>query len=208
MPVTVTVLADKVIDYVHTALDHPTWFVKRVYVMYSDRIKGVCYKDLENDNGDVIQLIDTYEVAPLAVRVTAYDKTSRKDVTHTISYEDLSAILDPVSRSIPYIFVRNTNNKRKYFPSGYTRLDIVTDKKQAYNGHPFYNHSTVPMKATKALNTLNSHVLELIRERQTVVRNQWVDKYIDDWFNDNWDDDKPDINSMNYGYDVEGGYKD
>ena len=142
--------AQKVKEYVHDVLQHTSWKVITVVVIYSTRVKQTKFG---------------YKVIPLEVGVIASIPKAKEPMKCRIKFSEICNMFGCDSYSFPYISVSNNkDDTRNIFDEGFTYLSIDCSKENNYKGYPCYSHKTASIN-NERLTKLNKDVLETINER-------------------------------------------
>ena len=156
--------AQKVKEYVHDVLQHTSWKVITVVVVYSTRVKQTKFG---------------YKVIPLEVGVIASIPKAKEPMKCRIKFSDLCNMFGCDSYSFPYISVSNNkDNTRNIFDEGFTYLSIDCSKENNYKGYPCYSHKTASIN-NERLAKLNKDVLETINERLNELHEMTRKQYED-----------------------------
>ena len=165
MPVTrVFDFAQKVKEYVHDVLQHTSWKVITVVVVYSTRVKQTKFG---------------YKVIPLEVGVIASIPKAKEPMKCRIKFSEICNMFGCDSYSFPYISVSNNkDNTRNIFDEGFTYLSIDCSKENNYKGYPCYSHKTASIN-NERLTKLNKDVLETINDRLNELHEMTRKQYED-----------------------------
>ena len=156
--------AQKVKEYVHDVLQHTSWKVITVVVVYSTRVKQTKFG---------------YKVIPLEVGVIASIPKAKEPMKCRIKFSELCNMFGCDSYSFPYISVSNNKDKtRNIFDEGFTYLSIDCSKENNYKGYPCYSHKTASIN-NERLAKLNKDVLETINERLNELHEMTRKQYED-----------------------------
>lgn len=166
--------AQKVKEYVHDILQHTSWKVITVVVVYSTRVKQTKFG---------------YKVIPLEVGVIATDTganrqgapipKAKEPIKCRIKFSEICNMFGCDSYSFPYISVSNNkDNTRTIFDEGFTYLSIDCSKENNYKGYPCYSHKTASIN-NERLAKLNKDVLETINERLNELHEMTRKQYED-----------------------------
>ena len=156
--------AQKVKEYVHDVLQHTSWKVITVVVVYSTRVKQTKFG---------------YKVIPLEVGVIASIPKAKEPMKCRIKFSEICNMFGCDSYSFPYISVSNNkDNTRTIFDEGFTYLSIDCSKENNYKGYPCYSHKTASIN-NERLAKLNKDVLETINERLNELHEMTRKQYED-----------------------------
>ena len=156
--------AQKVKEYVHDVLQHTSWKVITVVVVYSTRVKQTKFG---------------YKVIPLEVGVIASIPKAKEPMKCRIKFSEICNMFGCDSYSFPYISVSNNKDKtRNIFDEGFTYLSIDCSKENNYKGYPCYSHKTASIN-NERLAKLNKDVLETINERLNELHEMTRKQYED-----------------------------
>ena len=156
--------AQKVKEYVHDVLQHTSWKVITVVVVYSTRVKQTKFG---------------YKVIPLEVGVIASIPKAKEPMKCRIKFSELCNMFGCDSYSFPYISVSNNkDNTRNIFDEGFTYLSIDCSKENNYKGYPCYSHKTASIN-NERLTKLNKDVLETINDRLNELHEMTRKQYED-----------------------------